>query len=40
LHRGGDIDDETLRELERDLDLEEPSAISAKRVMKRTLPDS
>lgn len=30
LHRTGDIDDETLRELERDLDLEELSAISAK----------
>jgi Na+/H+ antiporter len=30
LHRAGDIDDETLRELERDLDLEELSAISAK----------
>jgi Na+/H+ antiporter len=30
LHRVGDIDDETLQELERDLDLEELSAISAK----------
>jgi CPA1 family monovalent cation:H+ antiporter len=30
LHRSGKIDDETLRELERDLDLEELSAISAK----------
>ena len=30
LHRAGDIDDETLQELERDLDLEELSAISAK----------
>ncbi|MBB3355459.1 CPA1 family monovalent cation:H+ antiporter [Rhizobium sp. BK049] len=30
LHRAGDIDDETLEELERDLDLEELSAISAK----------
>lgn len=30
LHRSGQIDDETLRELERDLDLEELSAISAK----------
>ncbi|MBY5696519.1 Na+/H+ antiporter [Rhizobium leguminosarum] len=30
LHRAGDIDDETLDELERDLDLEELSAISAK----------
>jgi Na+/H+ antiporter len=30
LHRAGDIDDDTLRELERDLDLEELSAISAK----------
>jgi CPA1 family monovalent cation:H+ antiporter len=30
LHRSGDVDDETLRELERDLDLEELSAISAK----------
>ena len=30
LHRSGDIDDETLHELERDLDLEELSAISAK----------
>ncbi|OYR08715.1 sodium/hydrogen exchanger family protein [Brucella grignonensis] len=30
LHRIGDIDDETLHELERDLDLEELSAISAK----------
>ncbi|WP_431322978.1 Na+/H+ antiporter [Rhizobium sp. YTU87027] len=30
LHRAGEIDDETLRELERDLDLEELSAISAK----------
>jgi hypothetical protein len=30
LHRTGDIDDETLDELERDLDLEELSAISAK----------
>jgi Na+/H+ antiporter len=29
LHRAGDIDDETLHELERDLDLEELSAISA-----------
>lgn len=30
LHRIGDIDDETLHELEKDLDLEELSAISAK----------
>jgi CPA1 family monovalent cation:H+ antiporter len=30
LHRSGQIDDETLRELERDLDLEELSAIAAK----------
>lgn len=30
LHRAGDIDDDTLHELERDLDLEELSAISAK----------
>lgn len=30
LHRSGDVDDETLQELERDLDLEELSAISAK----------
>jgi len=30
LHRAGDIDDETMLELERDLDLEELSAISAK----------
>lgn len=30
LHRAGEIDDDTLRELERDLDLEELSAISAK----------
>lgn len=30
LHRAGEIDDETLNELERDLDLEEPGAISAK----------
>ncbi|MDQ0560181.1 CPA1 family monovalent cation:H+ antiporter [Rhizobium mesoamericanum] len=30
LHRAGEIDDETLQELERDLDLEELSAISAK----------
>ncbi|QWF17045.1 Na+/H+ antiporter [Lysobacter capsici] len=30
LHRAGDIDDETLHELERDLDLEELSAMSAK----------
>lgn len=30
LYRAGDIDEETLRELERDLDLEELSAISAK----------
>jgi NhaP-type Na+/H+ or K+/H+ antiporter len=30
LHRTGKIDDETLQELERDLDLEELSAISAK----------
>ncbi|OWW04564.1 sodium:proton antiporter [Rhizobium sp. R72] len=30
LHRAGEIDDETLRELERDLDLEELGAISAK----------
>lgn len=29
LHRAGDIDDETLRELERDLDLDELSAIAA-----------
>jgi CPA1 family monovalent cation:H+ antiporter len=30
LHRTGEIDDETLHELERDLDLEELSAIAAK----------
>ncbi|MDP3618309.1 MAG: Na+/H+ antiporter [Ramlibacter sp.] len=30
LHRRGDVDDETLQELERDLDLEELGAISAK----------
>jgi CPA1 family monovalent cation:H+ antiporter len=30
LHHAGDVDDETLHELERDLDLEELSAISAK----------
>jgi CPA1 family monovalent cation:H+ antiporter len=30
LHRAGDIDERTLQELERDLDLEELSAISAK----------
>lgn len=30
LHRAGEIDDETLQELERDLDLEELSALSAK----------
>ncbi|HET7845513.1 MAG TPA: Na+/H+ antiporter [Xanthomonadales bacterium] len=30
LHRAGDIDDETMDELERDLDLEELSAIAAK----------
>ena len=30
LHRAGDIEDETLQELERDLDLEELAAISAK----------
>jgi len=30
LHRAGDIDDDTLHELERDLDLEELSALSAK----------
>ncbi|HEX7946942.1 MAG TPA: sodium:proton antiporter, partial [Phenylobacterium sp.] len=30
LHRAGDVEDETLRELERDLDLEELGAISAK----------
>ena len=30
LHRAGQIDDESLRELEHDLDLEELSAISAK----------
>jgi len=30
LHRTGEIDDATMRELERDLDLEELSAISAK----------
>jgi CPA1 family monovalent cation:H+ antiporter len=30
LHRNGDIDEETLQELERDLDLEELSALSAK----------
>ncbi|MDH7794907.1 MULTISPECIES: Na+/H+ antiporter [unclassified Beijerinckia] len=30
LHRAGDIDDETLHELERDLDLEELSAMAAK----------
>ncbi|MEI2301902.1 Na+/H+ antiporter [Ensifer sp. MJa1] len=30
LHRAGEIDDETLRELEHDLDLEELSAVSAK----------
>ncbi len=29
LHRAGDIDEETLHELERDLDLEELGAISA-----------
>jgi CPA1 family monovalent cation:H+ antiporter len=30
LHRNGDIDEDTLQELERDLDLEEMSALSAK----------
>ncbi|MCY1499198.1 hypothetical protein D9M68_332070 [compost metagenome] len=30
LHRAGEIDDETLHELERDLDLEELSALAAK----------
>ena len=30
LHRAGDVEDETLQELERDLDLEELAAISAK----------
>jgi CPA1 family monovalent cation:H+ antiporter len=30
LHRAGDIDDETLHELERDLDLQELTALSAK----------
>lgn len=30
LHRAGEIEDDTLRELERDLDLEELSALSAK----------
>jgi monovalent cation/hydrogen antiporter len=30
LHRGGEIDEETLQELERDLDLEELSALAAK----------
>ncbi|MFC3440103.1 hypothetical protein ACFOKF_02630 [Sphingobium rhizovicinum] len=30
LHRNGDIDEETLHELERDLDLEELSALAAK----------
>jgi monovalent cation/hydrogen antiporter len=30
LHRGGEINEETLQELERDLDLEELSALSAK----------
>ncbi|WP_160299195.1 hypothetical protein [Sphingomonas sp. SRS2] len=30
LHRIGDIDEHTLHELERDLDLEELSALSAK----------
>jgi hypothetical protein len=30
LHRAGDVDDDILRELEHDLDLEELSAISAK----------
>ena len=30
LHRSGEIDEETLQELERDLDLEELSALSAK----------
>ena len=30
LHRGGEIDEETLQELERDLDLEELSAMAAK----------
>jgi CPA1 family monovalent cation:H+ antiporter len=30
LHRSGGIDEETLQELERDLDLEELSALSAK----------
>jgi CPA1 family monovalent cation:H+ antiporter len=30
LHRGGDIDDDTLHELERDLDIEELGALSAK----------
>jgi CPA1 family monovalent cation:H+ antiporter len=30
LHRAGEIDDDTLHELERDLDLEELGALSAK----------
>jgi len=30
LHRAGEIDDETLHELEHDLDLEELGAIAAK----------
>jgi CPA1 family monovalent cation:H+ antiporter len=30
LHRAGDIDEKTLHELERDLDLEELIALSAK----------
>jgi CPA1 family monovalent cation:H+ antiporter len=30
LHRAGEIDDETLHELERDLDLEELGALAAK----------
>jgi CPA1 family monovalent cation:H+ antiporter len=30
LHRSGDIDDETLRDLEHDLDLEDMSAVAAK----------
>jgi CPA1 family monovalent cation:H+ antiporter len=30
LHRSGDIDEDTLHELERDLDLEELSALAAK----------
>jgi CPA1 family monovalent cation:H+ antiporter len=30
LHRAGDIDEETFQELERDLDIEELGALSAK----------